>query len=114
MAKATSSSKTAPAKKTKAATKPVQKEEPKVKKCHCSCQIRSCREKTKAISTSATPANDPKSTNPEVRPYRSDESDISVEKKLMALLNLQKIDTEINKIRIVRGELPLEVQDLER
>ncbi|MDP4281319.1 MAG: C4-type zinc ribbon domain-containing protein [Bacteroidota bacterium] len=31
----------------------------------------------------------------------------------MALYNLQQIDSQIDKIRIIRGELPLEVQDLE-
>ena len=36
----------------------------------------------------------------------------SVEDKLKALHQLQVIDTEVDKIRIVRGELPLEVQDL--
>ncbi len=40
-------------------------------------------------------------------------AEISIEKKLVALYSLQQVDTEINKIRIVRGELPLEVQDLE-
>ncbi|MFM2284925.1 MAG: hypothetical protein RLZZ543_422 [Bacteroidota bacterium] len=40
-------------------------------------------------------------------------SEISVEEKLRALYTLQLIDTQIDKIRIVRGELPLEVQDLE-
>jgi len=39
--------------------------------------------------------------------------DVSIEKKLVALYSLQQVDSEINKIRIVRGELPLEVQDLE-
>lgn len=38
---------------------------------------------------------------------------ISVEQKLTALYRLQLIDSKIDKIRIVRGELPLEVQDLE-
>jgi len=37
----------------------------------------------------------------------------SVEEKLRALHQLQIIDSEIDKIRIVRGELPLEIQDLE-
>lgn len=37
----------------------------------------------------------------------------TVRKKLIALFTLQSIDTQIDKIRIVRGELPLEVQDLE-
>lgn len=42
-----------------------------------------------------------------------DPADISVEDKLKALYNLQTADTEIDKIKILRGELPLEVQDLE-
>jgi hypothetical protein len=37
----------------------------------------------------------------------------TVEEKLQALYNLQEIDSKIDKIRTVRGELPLEVQDLE-
>jgi hypothetical protein len=41
------------------------------------------------------------------------EADVSVEKKLIALYSLQQIDSKIDKIRIIRGELPLEVQDLE-
>lgn len=32
---------------------------------------------------------------------------------MRALYNLQMVDTEIDKIKILRGELPLEVQDLE-
>ncbi len=36
-----------------------------------------------------------------------------VRKKLASLFTLQLIDTHIDKIRIIRGELPLEVQDLE-
>ncbi len=42
-----------------------------------------------------------------------DNIQVTVEKKLRALYNLQLIDSHIDKIRIVRGELPLEVQDLE-
>lgn len=37
----------------------------------------------------------------------------SVEERLRALYDLQKVSTEIDKIRTLRGELPLEVQDLE-
>jgi predicted nucleic acid-binding Zn-ribbon protein len=40
-------------------------------------------------------------------------AEISVEVKLRALYKLQQVDTEIDKIKILRGELPLEVQDLE-
>jgi len=39
--------------------------------------------------------------------------EFSVEDKLKALHQLQVIDSEIDEIRTVRGELPLEVQDLE-
>jgi len=37
----------------------------------------------------------------------------SVEEKLRALFELQQIDSKIDKIKTVRGELPLEVRDLE-
>jgi predicted nucleic acid-binding Zn-ribbon protein len=37
----------------------------------------------------------------------------SVEKKLRALYDLQLIDSRIDEIRSIRGELPLEVEDLE-
>lgn len=38
---------------------------------------------------------------------------VATEDKLDALANLQRIDSEIDRLRTVRGELPLEVQDLE-
>lgn len=37
----------------------------------------------------------------------------NVEEKLRALYDLQVIDSRVDKIRIIRGELPLEVEDLE-
>ncbi len=42
-----------------------------------------------------------------------EEQEVSVEQKLTALYSLQQIDSQIDKIKIVRGELPLEVEDLE-
>ncbi len=42
-----------------------------------------------------------------------DLSEVTIEKKLIALYSLQQIDSQVDKIRIIRGELPLEVQDLE-
>jgi len=41
------------------------------------------------------------------------DSDVSVEQRLINLFNLQTMLTEIDKIKTLRGELPLEVQDLE-
>jgi len=42
-----------------------------------------------------------------------EKTDVSVEEKLRALYELQQIDSQIDRIRTVRGELPLEVRDLE-
>lgn len=44
---------------------------------------------------------------------KSHDSEISVEERLRALYSLQLVDSEIDKIKTLRGELPLEVQDLE-
>ena len=40
-------------------------------------------------------------------------TEFTVEERLRALYDLQLIDSRIDKIRSVRGELPLEVEDLE-
>jgi predicted nucleic acid-binding Zn-ribbon protein len=39
--------------------------------------------------------------------------EVTIEDKLRALYDLQQIDSRIDKIRTIRGELPLEVEDLE-
>lgn len=44
---------------------------------------------------------------------KHDEKDVSVELKLRALYELQTVVSEVDKIKVLRGELPLEVQDLE-
>ena len=44
---------------------------------------------------------------------KKDPSEYSVEEKLQSLYQLQTMLTEIDKIKTLRGELPLEVQDLE-
>lgn len=44
---------------------------------------------------------------------RPEEKDISIEEKLRALYELQSVVSAVDKIKILRGELPLEVQDLE-
>ena len=40
-------------------------------------------------------------------------NDYSIEEKIIALYELQKIDSKIDEINKIKGELPLEVQDLE-
>ncbi len=44
---------------------------------------------------------------------RQEDKDISIEDKLRALYELQSVVSEVDKIKTLRGELPLEVQDLE-
>ncbi len=44
---------------------------------------------------------------------KTSEVDYSMQEKIMALYELQKIDSQIDEINKVKGELPLEVQDLE-
>jgi len=44
---------------------------------------------------------------------KAHDTEISVEDRLRALYSLQLVDSEIDKIKTLRGELPLEVQDLE-
>jgi predicted nucleic acid-binding Zn-ribbon protein len=44
---------------------------------------------------------------------KTSETELTIEEKLRALYSLQLVDSEIDKIRTLRGELPLEVQDLE-
>jgi uncharacterized protein len=44
---------------------------------------------------------------------KQDEKEISVESKLRALYELQTVVSDVDKIKVLRGELPLEVQDLE-
>ena len=44
---------------------------------------------------------------------KKDPQDLSVEEKLRTLYQLQAMLSEIDKIKTLRGELPLEVQDLE-
>ena len=44
---------------------------------------------------------------------KTEQKDITVEEKLKALYELQTVVSDIDKIKTLRGELPLEVQDLE-
>ena len=48
-----------------------------------------------------------------VEPELVDPVEVSVEQKLVALYTLQQVDSKIDEIRAYRGNLPLEIQDLE-
>lgn len=59
-------------------------------------------EKKAAAATSAT-----------AKSKAAEDRDLDVEQKLISLYALQQVDSAIDRIRTLRGELPLEVQDLE-
>lgn len=45
--------------------------------------------------------------------YQQEDKSIPISEKLKALFELQTVNSDIDKIKTLRGELPLEVQDLE-
>jgi len=71
----------------------------------------------KETKKKAVPAKETKpveKARPKAKPESADDKvEVSIEKKLIALYSLQQLDSQVDKIRIIRGELPLEVQDLE-
>ena len=46
-------------------------------------------------------------------PVAEEPIEVSVEQKLVALYTLQQVDSKIDEIRAYRGNLPLEIQDME-
>lgn len=47
------------------------------------------------------------------KPAAEDPIEVSVEQKLVALYTLQQVDSKVDEIRAYRGNLPLEIQDME-
>ena len=61
-------------------------------------------------------ADAPKEETPAVKEEAKtvqDPVEVSVEQKLVALYTLQQVDSKIDEIRAYRGNLPLEIQDIE-
>jgi len=67
--------------------------------------------KPEEVKTEPEPVQEPA---PEPQPVaEEDPIEVSVEQKLVALYTLQQVDSKIDEIRAYRGNLPLEIQDLE-
>jgi predicted nucleic acid-binding Zn-ribbon protein len=67
-----------------------------------------------AKSDVKAPAKEAKTSNNNGRAANAaSKAEITVAEKLVELFRLQHIDSQVDKIRTQRGELPLEVQDLE-
>ncbi|MBQ6306711.1 MAG: hypothetical protein IJK78_09110 [Bacteroidales bacterium] len=60
----------------------------------------------------AAPKEEAPTVKEEAKPVQ-DPVEVSVEQKLVALYTLQQVDSKIDEIRAYRGNLPLEIQDIE-
>ena len=76
--------------------------------------------KTTKAKAQPTEEEVPAAPQEEVQPVKEEEPkpaedsvEVSVERKLVALYTLQKVDSKIDEIRAYRGNLPLEIQDME-
>lgn len=67
---------------------------------------------TKKVNKIETPI-DQKETFVSLQKNMSDTDAVAMEEKLRTLYKIQQTDSKIDKIHLLRGELPLEVQDLE-
>ena len=65
-------------------------------------------EEVKAVEPAPEPKEEVKEPVAEEQPV-----EVSVEQKLVALYTLQQVDSKVDEIRAYRGNLPLEIQDLE-
>ena len=83
-------------KKPKKATKKATKTEAEVEVHE---EVAAPKEETPIVKEEAKPVQDP--------------VEVSVEQKLVALYTLQQVDSKIDEIRAYRGNLPLEIQDIE-
>ncbi len=83
-------------KKPKKATKKATKTEADVEVQE---EVAAPKEETPIVKEEAKPVQDP--------------VEVSVEQKLVALYTLQQVDSKIDEIRAYRGNLPLEIQDIE-
>ena len=62
----------------------------------------------------AEPAEEKKAKKASKKTVKAEaEVEVSVEQKLVALYTLQQVDSKIDEIRAYRGNLPLEIQDME-
>lgn len=94
-----------------------QKEDEPVKKAKVSTskkiETKAAKKETKVEDKKSAAKEEKTQESPIIVSAPEGDLEKSIKQKLIALYSLQVIDTQIDKIRIIRGELPLEVQDLE-
>ncbi len=82
-------------------------------KAKSSTKSKTTPKKTVTKAVKAVAKEEPKEVSKKTLESDEDQIAVTIEKKLKVLYSLQQIDSQIDRIRIIRGELPLEVQDLE-
>ena len=113
MAKAASSKAKAPAKKTTKTEKSTTKTK-SATKAKVTPKAKAAPKKKAAVKASSKATTKTAAKKTTAKPESIEgKVELKVEKTLKSLFSLQQIDSLIDKIRSVRGELPLEVQDLE-
>ena len=95
-------------KSTKTAAEPEVEEEPVEEKKPKKVTKKAAKVEPEVEVKEETPAE-----KEEVPKPAQDPVEVSVEQKLVALYTLQQVDSKIDEIRAYRGNLPLEIQDIE-
>ncbi len=105
-------------KTTKKAAKPAAEPEEKKEAAAPKKTVKKTTKKAAEVEPETEPKVEaPKEEAPAVKvetPKPEEDSiEVSVERKLVALYTLQQVDSKIDEIRAYRGNLPLEIQDIE-
>ena len=100
-------------KTTKATAEPEVKEEAVEEKKTKKTTKKAAKTETAAEPKAEAPQEEAPVVKEEAPKPVEDPVEVSVEQKLVALYTLQQVDSKIDEIRAYRGNLPLEIQDME-
>ncbi|MBO7616687.1 MAG: hypothetical protein J6T22_05735 [Bacteroidales bacterium] len=100
-------------KTTKATAEPEVKEEAVEEKKTKKTTKKAAKAETEAEPKAEAPQEEAPVVKEEAPKPVEDPVEVSVEQKLVALYTLQQVDSKIDEIRAYRGNLPLEIQDME-
>ena len=100
-------------KTTKATAEPEVKEEAAEEKKTKKTTKKAAKAETAAEPKAEAPQEETPVVKEEAPKPVEDPVEVSVEQKLVALYTLQQVDSKIDEIRAYRGNLPLEIQDME-
>ena len=96
-----------------AAETEVKEEAPEVKKTVKKTTKKAAKAEPEAEPKTEAPKEEAPAVKEEAPKPVEDPVEVSVEQKLVALYTLQQVDSKIDEIRAYRGNLPLEIQDME-